>query len=61
MNDDRCEHVKTAPGQMVCTCLDTRMTLRLALDVERARVAYLLDRFGLTREDLPAVNLMPAP
>lgn len=58
MNDDRCIHIPTAPGQLVCTCLDTRMTLRFALELERDMVQYLLDRFGLTREDLPQLNML---
>lgn len=58
MNDDRCQHVPTSPGQTVCTCLDTRMTLRLALELERATVDYLLSRQGLTRADLPPINLL---
>lgn len=56
MNDDRCQHVPTAPGQTVCTCLDTRMTLRFALDVERRLVDFLLERQGLSRQDLPPIN-----
>jgi hypothetical protein len=34
------------------------MTLRLALELERATVDYLLSRQGLTRADLPPINLL---
>jgi len=58
MNDDRCQHVPTSPGQSVCTCLDTRMTLRFALQIERELNDYLLAKFGLTRADLPPINFV---
>jgi hypothetical protein len=34
------------------------MTLRFALEVERSLVDYLLERQGMTRADLPPVNML---
>lgn len=41
MNDDRCYHVPTSPGQSVCTCLDRRMWLELALELAARRIVEL--------------------
>ncbi len=41
MNDDRCCHMQTSPGQIVCTCLDARMWLRLLVELQARRIAEL--------------------
>lgn len=41
MNDDRCYHVPTAPGQSVCTCLDRRMFLEFLVALQAQRIVEL--------------------
>jgi hypothetical protein len=43
VNDDRCLHVPTAPGQRVCTCLDERMWLRFVIQVQAEVIRQLQD------------------
>jgi hypothetical protein len=55
MNDDRCQHVPTSPGQSVCTCLDTRMWLEFVVQVQAQYIDYLTrDR---TRP-VPPINII---
>lgn len=44
MNDDRCVHVPTSPGQTVCTCLDRRMWLELLVELQARRIVELTAR-----------------
>lgn len=44
MNDDRCTHFVTSPGQSVCTCLDRRMFLELLVELQARRIVELEKR-----------------
>jgi hypothetical protein len=41
VNDDRCAHVPTSPGQRICTCLDRRMFLELLVELQARRIVEL--------------------
>ena len=41
MRDDACYHIRTSPGQSVCTCLDELMWLRLLVELQARRITQL--------------------
>lgn len=46
MNEDRCYHVPTSPGQGVCTCRDRQMWLEFVVQVQAETIARLLRERG---------------
>jgi hypothetical protein len=44
MNDDRCYHIPTSPGQKMCTCEDNRMMLELIIEMQARHIVQLQRR-----------------
>jgi hypothetical protein len=61
VNDDRCYHVPTSPGQTVCTCLDYTIWLRFVIQVQGGYIADLERRMQARVPQLidPAAARLP--
>ena len=46
MNDDRCYHIPTAPGQSMCTCRDRQMFLEVLIELQARRLTELESRLA---------------